>query len=174
MNRTLLTTFILSLGLAGCASVYTQGEQVHGLITAIWTEAAFDEQVRRASPAERAALLAAVPRETIRAGRAVQYTCADGTDSSIVANAVVPAGMSLAKGDTALVEVGDSVRVPNMVIARITDPQRQKLLTNAYTFIPDWRERGLWQNFERTKVEPWVERHYERVYGSFLIRCRIG
>ncbi len=163
----------LTLTLSACGTVYSSGETVTAEITGVWTESALATDLARRSPVERAAIAAAVPATAVRAGRAVQYACAEGTDSSTGGNAIAPEGLALKRGDTVTIAVGDAGRgVPNRVTSRITDPRKQRLTKRAYEFIPDWRERGLWNNFERAPVEPWVERNYAIVYGGFLIRCR--
>ncbi len=163
----------IGLALSGCASVYSAGETVTAEVTGVWTEAALRTELSRRSPAERAAIEAAFPAGAVRAGRAIQYACAEGTDNSTGGNALAPEGLALARGDTVTIAVGDAARgLPNRVLARDADPRRQRMKVRAYRFIPDWRERGLWNNFEREPVEPWVERNYAISYGAFLIRCR--
>jgi hypothetical protein len=159
--------------LAGCASMPGAGDTVTmGVVGAI-TEA--DLASRRDVAAARPALQAAgIGPAEIAAGRVVRLKCAVMTDGWWDSLAVLPAGLRPNEGQALVVEVndpGDNARLPvNRVVAHVAPALGPGGL--AYRMIPDWRERGLRNNYEEIPPQGGPRAAYLKVQGSWVVRCR--
>jgi hypothetical protein len=132
--------------------------------------------VSRLKPLERQKLQEAGVRleDDVAAGRLVRVACAVMTDGTWGSLAVLPRGLSVANQDVVQVRVKDRGdndhdgvnEVLGLVSPRITSGQR------AYRFIPDWRERGLRNNFERIELPREIRDRYLIVHSTYVVKCR--
>jgi len=158
--------------LAGCGTLPDRGETVtvavHGPIGA-------QDMYRRDVAAARPALQAAgIAEQEIAAGRVLRVSCAITTDGWWDSLAVLPADFGPLDGRALVLRVadrGDNDRLPvNPIAGRAEPPLRAG--GPAYRLIPDWRERGLRNNFEERPPAGGPREAYLVVQGSWLVRCR--
>ena len=158
--------------MAGCATYFPgPGETVTAEVVRPLTVRELDG--RRDVAAARPALKAAgIGEAEIAAGRVVRVHCGVVTDGWWDSLAVVPEGFGPLDDRVLTVQVldrGDNDRLPvNRVVGR--SPLGPGGL--AYRAIPNWRERGLRDNFERKDPEGGPPSSYLVVQGSWLVRCR--
>jgi hypothetical protein len=158
--------------LPGCGSLPDAGETVtvalHGPISA---QDLARPDVAAARPAFQAAGIGA---QEIAAGRVLRVQCAITTDGWWDSLAVLPADFGPLDSRALVLEVkdrGDNNRLPvNRIVGR-TDPPLGPG-GRAYRFIPDWRERGLRNNFEEQPPAGGPREAYLIVQGSWVVRCR--
>jgi len=163
----------LLASLVGCASLPGPGETVtvavHGPITA--QDFANRRDVAAARPALQGAGIGAAE---IAAGRVLRVQCAVMSDGWWDSLAVLPADFGPRDGRALTLEVvdrGANDRLPvNRIVGRAEPPLGPGGL--AYRAIPDWRERGLRQNFEEQPPAGGPRSAYLIVQGSWLVRCR--
>lgn len=160
-------------GLSGCGSMPGPGDVV--TVEAVKPITAQDLAGRRDIAAARPALQAAgIGPAEIAAGRVVRVTCAVTSDGWWDSLAVLPPDFGPLDDRAltlAVTDRGDNDRLAvNRVLSRVEPPLRRGGL--AYRFIPDWRERGLSNNFEETPPAGGPRAAYLIVQGSWLARCR--
>lgn len=135
-----------------------------------------DLTARRNVAAARAALQAAgIGEAEIAAGRVLLVHCAVMSDGWWDSLAVLPEGFAgPLDGRVLRLQVqdrGDNDRLGvNRVVGVTEPPLRRGGL--AYRTIPDWRERGLRNNFEEQPPAGGPRSAYLIVQGSWLVRCR--
>jgi hypothetical protein len=158
--------------LAGCGSMPEAGETVtvavHRPITA-------QDLNRRDVAAARPALQAAgIGAPEIAAGRLLRVQCAVTTDGWWDSLAVLPADFGPIDGRALMLQVtdrGDNDRLAvNRVVGRAEPPLGDG--GRAYRMIPDWRERGLRNNYEEQPPAGGPREAYRVVQGSWVVRCR--
>lgn len=168
-----LLASLLTLALGGCGSLPRPGEVVS--VAANRPLTLRDLGGMHSAAAARPALQAAGmgPAE-IAAGRVLRVQCAVTTDGWWDSLAVLPADFGPIDQRALLlrvVDAGDNDRLPvNFVTGRVEPALGQG--GQAYTFIPDWRERGLSRNFERVAPAGGPASDYLVVQGSWVVRCR--
>jgi hypothetical protein len=84
-----------------------------------------------------------------------------------------------------------SVRRDEILELRIEDPAEDSRLgwnpvvdrverfkfpgsARAHKYVPDWKERGLYVNFERIPLQPEQRGRYEIAHSEYIIKCRQG
>jgi hypothetical protein len=172
-RRTLLAAWAVLGGLVGCASAPGVGDVV--TVEAGKPLTAQDLAGRRDMVAARPSLRAAgIGPAEIAAGRVVRVTCAMMSDGWWDSLAVLPPDFGPLDDRAltlAVTDRGDNDRLAvNRVLSRAEPALRPGGL--AYRFIPDWRERGLRNNFEETPPAGGPRAAYRIVQGSLLLRCR--
>ncbi len=172
------TTAVMAIAmaslLAGCAS----SPPVGSVATAeVWAVVSAQQWAARDGfkPAERQALRAAgVDDAAVAAGRVVKLHCAMMADGWWETLAVLPPGLSAAKGSVLrlrLQDAGDNDRLGvNLVLGPSVPPLPPG--QRAYRFVPDWREQGRSTNYERVELPAGQRDRYEIVQGGYLVKCR--
>ncbi|MBF9234001.1 hypothetical protein [Microvirga alba] len=169
---------LLSLSLAslaGCATEsatgnFTAGQEVRGEVLAHWTQAAFEKELEQRGASEQA-LMARVMGPAIRAGRVVQYRCAQGKDDAVIANAILPTGLQVRRGEVVRIRVGDaSSAIANQVTGKETSPRLQR---GSFGRPGSAVELTPWAGYMKEgPIEPWIEQEYFRApHFRFLIKC---
>lgn len=158
--------------MSGCGSLPDAGETV---TVAVQGPISAQDLTRPDVAAARPALQAAgIGAPEIAAGRVLRVQCAVTTDGWWDSLAVLPADFGALDGRALTLEVkdrGDNDRLPvNRVVDRTQPPLGAG--GRAYRFIPDWRERGLRNNFEEQPPAGGRREAYLIVQGSWVVRCR--
>ncbi|PPE64988.1 hypothetical protein [Caldimonas caldifontis] len=160
--------------LAGCGSLPAPGSVVtvapRGAITPQ------DLERRPDVRAARAALEAqGIGPAEIAAGRVLWVQCAVVTDGWWDSLAIVPAGLTLAPGRALTLTVTDPGTNDRLAVNRITALAEPPLGPGglAYRLIPDWRERGLRNNYEEQPPQGGPRAAYLKVQGRWVVRCRM-
>jgi len=171
---TLLTAPVLPLLLTACASMLpgpgeTVTVAVHGPI------AVKDLTGRRNVAAARAALQAAgIGEQEVAAGRVIYVHCAVMSDGWWDSLAILPEGFAGPLDGRALrlrvQDRGDNDRLGVNHVVGVTEPPLRRGGL-AYRVIPDWRERGLRNNYEEQPPAGGPRSAYLIVQGSWLVRC---
>jgi len=175
----IFTLLITGTFLGGCTTVsgsgnFKSGDEVRAEVLETWTAAAFEKELSEASTPQEREALRRIIGPAVQAGRAIQYRCAQGDNAMIIGNGILPAGMTVRRGEVVLISVGDSAgSIPNKVIGK---PSSTRLQRGSFhrpgkaVSITPWA--SYWQE---APVEPWVEAEYARTNRTtlnFLIRCR--
>ncbi|MCW5632750.1 MAG: hypothetical protein KIT17_05370 [Rubrivivax sp.] len=160
--------------LPGCASLPAPGETVTVAVHAPITP--HDLTRRRQIAAARPALQAAgIGEADVAAGRVLFVHCAVTSDGWWDSLAVLPPGFAGSLDGRALTlqvaDRGDNDRLPVNRVVAVAQP-RLGPGGLAYRAIPDWRERGLRNNFEEQPPAGGPRAAYLIVQGSWLVRCR--
>ena len=166
--------------LAGCMTTsgsgdFAAGEEVRADVLDIWTASSFEQEIAAARTMQERENLRRLIGPMVEAGRAIQYRCAKGDNEIVIANAVLPSGMQVKRGEAVRISVGgEADSVPNRVLGRTSSPRLQRgsfprPYGGAVSLTP-------WAGYVKdAPVEPWVEAEYARINTShrqFLIRCR--
>lgn len=155
--------------LSGCASAPQRGETITVAVNAVLRDPA------DLVGSERAALAASpVDPAAMAEGRLLRVNCAVMSDGSWGGLALLPPGDRAGPGQAlrlTLQDPGDNSRdgvnrVTDTV--RLPDPHSRR---QAYTFVPDWRERGRSSNIDPVPLPEADRGRYLVVQGSYLIRC---
>ncbi len=113
----------------------------------------------------------------VAAGRLLRVACGLGTDRTWVSYAYLPPGMSVRKDEVLELRIDDPTDGSrlgwNPVVGHV---ERFKFpgSARASKYIPDWKERGLYVNFERIPLQPEQRGRYEISYSEYIIKCRQG
>lgn len=158
--------------LSGCGSLPEPGEAV---TVAVHGPISVQDLTRRSIAAARPALQAAgIGAEEIAAGRVLWVHCAVTTDGWWDSLAVLPADFGPLDGRALMLQVSDRGDNERLAVNRITGRAQPRLGAGgrAYRLIPDWRERGLRNNYEEQPPAGGPREAYLIVQGSWLVRCR--
>lgn len=157
--------------LAGCGSLPAPGS-----VVTVAPRGAITPQDLERRPDVRAALEAqGIGPAEIAAGRVLWVQCAVVTDGWWDSLAIVPAGLALAPGRALTLTVTDQGTNDRLAVNRITALAEPPLGPGglAYRLIPDWRERGLRNNYEEQPPQGGPRAAYLKVQGSWVVRCRM-
>jgi hypothetical protein len=160
---------LAAAALAGCGSLPTAGTTVTVAISRLLDA----RDIARLKPAERANLQAAgIGATEVAAGRVARVHCAVMTDGWWDALAVLPSGSRA--GTVVRMQVTDAGDNERLGVNRVAADARLDLPADlpAYRAIPDWREAGRRDNFERIPLPAGLEGRYSIVHGSWLVNCR--
>ncbi|HLS54955.1 MAG TPA: hypothetical protein VK052_02715 [Zeimonas sp.] len=168
-----LVACILLAGPIGCASLPDSGETVTVAVVGPVTDR--DIALRRDVAAARPALLAAgMGSAEIASGRVLRVQCGVMTDGWWDSLAIVPPDFGPLDGRALTLKVvdrGDNDRLPvNRILGRAEPPLGPG--GPAHRMIPDWRERGLRNNYEERPPAGGPRSAYLIVQGSWVVRCR--
>lgn len=160
---------LASVTLAGCGSLPTAGTTVTVGVSRLLDA----QEVARLKPAERASLAAAgIGAAEAAAGRVARVHCAVTTDGWWDSLAILPPGGSAGTVVRMLVtDAGDNERLG---VNRVGPEARVDLPAGlpAYQAIPNWREAGRRDNFERVALPAGLQGRYTIVQGTYLVNCR--
>jgi len=115
--------------------------------------------------------------QDIAASRLLRVACGLGTDHVWGSYAYLPPGMSVRKDEVLELRIDDPTNDSrlgwNPVVGRV---ERFKFpgSARAYTYVPDWKERGRYVNFERIPLKPEQQGRYEISHSEYIIKCRQG
>lgn len=160
-----------ALLLAACASPPTANSTVSAAVRLL-TPA----DVARLKPLQQQKLQeAGVTAADVAAGRLVRVACAVTADGSWGSLAVLPRGLAVKNQEVVLVRVKDAGNNDYDGINEVLGPVSPPLQSGrpVYTFIPDWRERGLRDNIARIEEPPEVRGRFLEVQGAWLVKCRM-
>jgi hypothetical protein len=176
LPRTLAALFAAGAmlgGLLGCGSMPGPGD----VVTVEAGKPIIEQDLagRREIAAARPALQAAgIGPEQIAAGRVLRVSCAVMSDGWWDSLAVLPPDFGPLDDRAltlAVTDRGDNDRLAvNRVLSRAEPALRPG--GRAYRFIPDWRERGLRNNFEEKPPDGGPRAAYLIVQGGWVVRCR--
>ena len=121
--------------------------------------------------ARRAA--AGLSEADVAAGRLLRVSCSPSVDATWSSFAIAPAGVAPQRGDVIRLQVQEDSRNDRLGLNRAMSGVEPGLRDSmpAYRAIPDWRERGLSNNFERIALPPALQGRYRIVQGSYVIAC---
>jgi hypothetical protein len=163
-------TVVASVLLAGCVSMPGQNDFVTAAVSPVTERAvALMNTLQKAKLRE-----AGIGPSEVASGRLVRVACAVMADGWWSGFALLPPGLAVNDQDVVQVLVKDpgtnAYEGVNEVVAlvspRLTSGQQ------AFQAIPDWRERGLRNNFERIELPQVIRDRYFVVQGSYLVRCK--
>jgi hypothetical protein len=160
---------------AGCALPPRHTETVWVTVAYIYTPADLEKSwhVAVASRAKGAGLT----DEDIAAGRLLRVACGLGTNDTWGSYAHLPPGMSVRRDEILELRIEDPAEDSrlgwNPVVDRV---ERFKFpgSARAHKYVPDWKERGLYVNFERIPLQPEQRGRYEIAHSEYIIKCRQG
>lgn len=171
MTRYFLTLALLAL--AGCASQPVVSDKVW--VSVVHVYASKDMQQSFNKPVMERFAQAGFTEQDVGAGRMLRVACALGTDYAWGSYAYLPAGMQARKDEILQLRVEEATTDDRMglnpVIGAVDGFPFPGSL-HAHRFIPDWKERNLFLNFERIPLKPEQQGRYEIVHSSYLIKCR--
>jgi hypothetical protein len=173
--RPILAAFVV-LVLMGCASGPPVGGTawvgVDAVLTAADLQGHRGHSVRRNLDGARLAA-AGVTEADIAAGRLLLVSCSPSIDATWSSFAIAPPGVVARRGEVLQLQVREDSGNERLGLNRITggiEPGLRDTMP-AYRAIPDWRERGLSNNFERLPLPPALQGRYRIVQGSYVIAC---
>jgi hypothetical protein len=109
----------------------------------------------------------------VDAGRFALVGCSPSVDTWWPSYAVLPPGLAAKPGQVVKIRVQEDTAndrlAINPVVGGIEPGLSSKL--RAYELIPDWRERGLRNNYKKIKLPPELRGRYRIVQGSYGIAC---
>jgi hypothetical protein len=115
---------------------------------------------------------AGVDDAAVAAGRVALVSCSPSVDATWSSFALLPPGLSVQRGQVVRLRVledsGNERLGLNTVVGGVEPLPGSR---PAYRAIPDWRERGLSNNFERITLPPEQAGRYRIVQGSCVIAC---
>lgn len=159
------------LALAGCASRPARQD----VVTAAVLQVLDEREVAALKPLQRQKLAeAGLAAGDVAARRLVEVSCGTMADGWWSGYALLPPGLQAARGDAVRVRVDDPGTNDYDGLNRVLeslgrDPASGRL---AYRMIPDWRERGLRNNYERVPMPPAIAGQYVIVQGAYARRCK--
>lgn len=164
---------ILPLLLAGCASQPKMAETVWVTVAEIYTPQSLGQSFNR--PVLQRFTESGYTQRDIEAGRLLRVACSLGTDYSWGSYATLPLGMRARKNDVLRLRIEEPTTDERMGLNPVLDRVEEFPYpgsSHAYRFIPDWKERNLFLNFERMPLEPDQRGRYFITHGSYTIKCR--
>jgi len=169
----LLLMAALSVFLAGCGSMPVQNSVVTVQVWEVFGKA--DKHKRQLKPLELARLKAAgVSDDDIAAERVVGVHCAVMADGWWEGLAILPAGVAAAEGTTMRVRVIDAWDNERLGVNEFVEfPPQLPRGGQAYRIVPNWRELGRRNNFERIELPAELRDKYLVVQGSYLLKCTL-
>lgn len=168
---TRLLFILASALLAACASQPTANSTVSAAVRLL-TPA----DVSRLKPLQQQKLQeAGVTPADIAAGRLVRVACAFTTDGTWGSLALLPRGLAVKNQDVVLVRIKDVGNNDYDGINEVLGPVSPPLTSGrpVYTFVPDWRERGLRDNVVKIEEPPEVRGRFLEVHGAWVVKCRL-
>jgi hypothetical protein len=160
---------------AGCALPPRHTETVWVTVAYIYTPADLEKSWNAAVVSR--AKGAGLTDEDIAAGRLLRVACGLGTNDTWGSYAHLPPGMSVRRDEILELRIEDPAEDSrlgwNPVVDRV---ERFKFpgSARAHKYVPDWKERGLYVNFERIPLQPEQRGRYEIAHSEYIIKCRQG
>lgn len=164
---------IVLLALAGCASQPKMTETIWVTVVQVYTPKDMQQSFNR--PVLDRFSQAGHTAADIAAGRMLRVACGLGTDYTWGSYAFLPAGMQAHKDEVLRLRIEEPTTDDRMglnpVLGRVEEfPFPGNM--HAYRYIPDWKERKLFLNFERIPLAPQQEGRYAITHGAYIIKCR--
>jgi hypothetical protein len=122
--------------------------------------------------AQRLATAGLTP-EDVAAGRLALVSCSPSVDAWWPSYAVLPPGFAAKPGEVVKIRVQEDWTNERLAINPVVggiEPGLSSTL-RAYELIPDWRERGLRNNYKKIELPPELRGRYRIVQGSYDIAC---
>jgi hypothetical protein len=159
----------------GCALPPRHAETVWVTVAYIYTPADLEKSWNAAVVSR--AKGAGLSDHDIAAGRLLRVACGLGTNDTWGSYAHLPPGMSVRRDEILELRIEDPAEDSrlgwNPVVDRV---ERFKFpgSARAHKYVPDWKERGLYVNFERIPLQPEQRGRYEIAHSEYIIKCRQG
>jgi len=117
---------------------------------------------------------AGIDDAAVAAGRVARVSCSPSVDATWSSFAILPAGLAVKRGQVVRLRVLEDSHNDRLGLNHVVGAAVEPGLPGsrpAYRAIPDWRERGLSNNFERIVLPPEQAGRYRVVQGSYVIAC---
>lgn len=116
---------------------------------------------------------AGLTSDDVAAGRLALVTCTPSVDASWTSYAVLPPGLQAQPGQVVRLRVQQDSSNERLAINPVVGGVEPGLPASflAYELIPDWRERGLRNNYQKVELPPDRRGRYRIVQGSYVIAC---
>lgn len=117
---------------------------------------------------------AGVDGAAVAAGRVALVSCSPSVDATWSSFAILPPGLVAQRGQVVRLRVREDSGNDRLGLNTVVGDVRPGLPPGsrlAYRAIPDWRERGLSNNFERVPLPPEHAGRYRIVQGSYVVAC---
>ena len=168
-------TFVMAVtvtAVTGCGSMPRTGEYVTVNVDYVFTPELFALQGNEYTRLKAKEM--GMGADDVRMGRIVKVSCGVGADWPWRSVAYLPAGMHVQEREILNLRVDNEPLYPdagwNPIVSRAEAFDFPGAST-AYTFIPDWREKGLARNFERIPLDADRRGLFHVVFGEYLIKC---
>jgi hypothetical protein len=161
---------------AGCASGPRLGSDAWVAVDAVLTARDLSGHrgysVRLNLDAERLRA-AGVDDAAVAAGRVALVSCSPSVDATWSSFAILPPELAVQRGQVVRLRVLEDSGNDRLGLNTVVGGAQPGLPGSrlAYRAIPDWRERGLANNFERIPLPPEHAGRYRIVQGSYVIAC---
>lgn len=173
MKRFRLLIWLAAFSLAGCASQPKPAETAWVTVVDIYSAKAMQQSFNK--PVAKRFMQAGFSVKDIEDGRMLRVACGLGTDYTWGSYAYLPTGMRVEKDEVVRLRIDEPTTDERMglnpVMGRVEGFRFPGAL-HAHRYIPDWKERGLYLNFERTPLQPEQQGRYVISHGSYVIKCR--
>jgi hypothetical protein len=161
----------LAAMLAGCAAQPKAADEVWAGVVQVYSAAdlaqPFNKDVR-----ERFAR-AGLGEKDADAGRLLRVACGLGADYAWGSYDWLPPGAQVGRNGVVRLRVDEAPADDRMGLNRVLAPVPGAWGSKpAYSFIPDWKERGLSRNIERIPLPPADAGRYVIVHSNYLVKCR--
>ena len=163
-------------GITGCASGPPVGGHAWAGISEIvkMSDLSGHElySAKRNVDAQRLAAAGLTP-EDVTAGRFALVGCSPSVDAWWPSYAVLPPGLAAKPGQIVRIRVQEDTTNERLAINPVVGGIEPGLSSSlrAYELIPDWRERGLRDNYKKIELPREVRGRYRIVQGSYSIAC---
>ena len=116
---------------------------------------------------------AGIDDAAVAAGRLALVSCSPSVDATWSSFAILPPGLAVQRGQVVRLRVLEDSSNDRLGLNPVIGGVQPNLPDSqpAYRAIPDWRERGLSNNFERITLPPGQAGRYRIVQGSYVIAC---
>lgn len=116
---------------------------------------------------------AGVDDAAVATGRVALVSCSPSVDATWSSFAILPTGLAVRRGQVLRLRVQEDSHNDRLGLNAVVGGVEPGLPGSrpAYRAIPDWRERGLANNFERIALPPEQAGRYRIVQGSYVIAC---
>lgn len=116
---------------------------------------------------------AGIDDAAVAAGRLVLVSCSPSVDATWSSFAILPPGLVVQRGQVVRLRVSEDSGNERLGLNPVIGGVEPGLAGSrpAYRAIPDWRERGLSNNYERIPLPPGQAGRYRIVQGSYVIAC---
>lgn len=109
----------------------------------------------------------------VEAGRLALVFCSPSVDATWYSFAVLPPGLEARVGQVVRLRVDEDTTNERIAINPVVGGVEPDLPSSfiAYDLIPDWRERGLRNNYRKVELPEERRGRYRIVQGSYQIAC---
>jgi hypothetical protein len=116
---------------------------------------------------------AGLTEQDVHAGRLARVSCSPSIDAWWTSYAVLPSGLDARPGQVVRLRVEQDSTNSRLAINPVVGGVEPGLPDRmpAYELIPDWRERGLRNNYKKVELPHERRGRYRIVQGSYVIAC---